>query len=169
MNEYTRDKLVINVCYADVNANLTYQDYPLDNTITNDKIEWHGNTAWISPANLGSCVKPDYVIQHGIVYPLGQNARFSIKTCECQHKFTRICGDFTTKIAKFGIDIDRANVLKDKFAACSMEELATMSIQRARELYSDIKVGELLKIQMALREYSCKICSTNIKDFNHVQ
>lgn len=158
MNEYTRNELIINVCYTDINCNLTYLDYPLDNTITNDKIEWHGNTAWISPANLGSYIKPDYVIQYGTVCPLGQNARFSIKTCECARKHTRISGDFATSIAKIGIDIDRANVLKDKFVECSMEELATMSIQRARELYSELKVGELLKIQMALSEYGCNIC-----------
>ncbi len=157
MNEYTRDKLVINVCYSDINDNLTYQDYPVDNTITNDMIEWRGNTAWIDPKYLSKYKRPCHDILGGIMCPL-ECIRFRIKTCGCLTKFTRISGEFASNIAKFGIDIERANVLKDKFAACSMEELATMSIQRAGELYSDIKVGELLKIQMALSEYGCNMC-----------
>lgn len=65
-----------------------------------------------------------------------------------ESKTTRLHDNFADQLVKYGVNADRAKLMSAKFGRYTFNEIAAITYGGAKELMPDIKVGELLKMQV---------------------
>jgi hypothetical protein len=175
----------MNICYKKtthldgevVSDELAFIDYELSDEITDEMIEWRGIEAYVAPKHLKMYAKSDeeirdtrgqffhsvvgrviWEIKYGMVVP--KSSRFKLSMCTCTKTQMISAELIKKKLIEHGADSERlkdiVRIYLENFK--TLDQLAKLTIEQAKTLYPLIKVGDVLKTNIAFKQYICNWC-----------